>query len=258
MSISSCDGMANTDRAWAMIGIAMRWTLTFGLHTDSHCAGIEPGRREAIVQTWWSVHNLDTLLSSMTGRPTMLRSGDVTTPLPSDRAGDRHQEDSKFAMVMSFQDIQARLAIITQNILSNIYTERRAPRTRTQMQQSMSSLISNLDDWASHALPEHYSSVYSSPIHETHQFSLKNQYLHAKISITRPALRRIEHCTAFDRPNTHTLEAAETCIRTAQDVAALFPENIHLQLVYEIGPWWSIVSNSKPLTHHASTSQYRN
>jgi hypothetical protein len=217
----------------------MRSTLAFGLHTDSQSSNMEPSRREAITQTSWSVHNLDTLLSSMTGRPTILRNGDVTTPLPGEI------RDSTNATSTSFADTQVRLAIITQNVLSKIYTERRKPRTWTQIQQTISSLMSDLDDWALHVLPKHSEPTQSTLIHDTQRTILRNQYLRAKISITRPALRRIEQCTAFDHLDAFTLEAAETCIRTANDVAALFPEDVHLQLVYENGPWWSIVSNSK-------------
>jgi hypothetical protein len=176
----------------------------------------------------------------------MLRSADVTTPLPSDMTDYGLPKGPSSATVVSFQDAQVRLAVITQNMLSKIYTERRVSRTWTQIQQTMSSLMSDLDGWASGALPKRSDSSQSSPIYDKYTTILKNQYLRVKTSITRPALRRVEHCTPFDHPDAFTLEAAETCIRTAQDVAALFPEHVHLQLAYENGPWWSIVPNSKP------------
>jgi hypothetical protein len=147
---------------------------------------------------------------------------------------------------MSFPDAQVRLAFITQDVISKLYTERRVAQSWTQLQEAVSSLMLDLDDWASRALPKALEETRAEQDYEIQQVMLKKQYLVTKISITRPALRRIEQCLAANTDDftPFHLETADTCIRTAQDVASFLPDEVSLQLVYEKGPWWSIMHNS--------------
>jgi hypothetical protein len=229
--------------------------MALGLHKNSQTSHADPHRQKVVAQTWWSLHNLEGLLSSMTGRPSMIRSDDITTPLPSDVSRHRDAHRSQHTQSMSYADAQVRIAIITQQILSKLYIERRAARSWAQMHALITSLMSDLDEWAVEALPQHESESCSISKHDSQQIMLRKLYCRTKILITRPSLRRIEECTEactedfslFDR------EAAEVCIKTAQEVALLLPEEMHFKGVYENGPWWTLIHNSKYLYQHDMT-----
>jgi hypothetical protein len=239
--------VANIYRAWAATGSAVRMALAFGLHTYSQSSNMDPKRKAFTAQTWWGVYNLDALISSMTGRPSMLRSEDISTPLPSELTEYPHPKEGSHTPAMTFPDTQVRLAFITQDVVSKLYTERRVAQSWTQLQEAVTLLMSDLDDWAAQAMPKKSEKIRAEQDYEIQQVMLIKEYHRARIFITRPALRRIEQCFAANTDDFTVLdlEAAKRCIQTAQDVASLYPEEVNLQLVYETGPWWSIIHNSK-------------
>jgi hypothetical protein len=148
---------------------------------------------------------------------------------------------------MSFADAQVKLATITQIVLARLYTERRTPCSWAQTHARISSMMSELDAWALETVPQHPPVMQVVSEIEKQQLLLKKQYCRIRILIAWPCLHRIEQClvtssedfTLFDH------ETAELCIRTAQDVAILLPDEVDLKVVFEKGPWWTIVHNSK-------------
>lgn len=178
----------------------------------------------------------------------MLRSDDITTPLPSDIEDDQTQQDPSIAPAIPYPDAQVRIAVITQEVHTLLYMKRRSPRSWAQTHAIITSMISELDDWALEAMPQQQlEGAQMLPNYDVQQTMLRKQYCRVKILITRPSLRRVELCheTGTDDATPFDQEIAETCIRTAQDVASLLPEKIDLKLVYEKGPWWTIMHNSE-------------
>jgi hypothetical protein len=240
------------DRAWITVGIALRAAVTSGLHTQSKYSSSDPNLNQATLKTWWSLYNLESLLGSMVGRPCMLQGEEVTTPLLSEVTNPQHQKEPIQPRVMAYSDAQVRLAMIAQKTLRKLYTERRTARSWSQIHTVITSLMQELDDWASEVMPQYNETPHAALNYDMKQMMLRNQYCRMKILITRPALRRIERCsdagtedfTAFDQ------EAAEACIQTAQDMSALLPENLEVKILYEKSPWWTIIHNSTyPHTH---------
>ncbi|KAH7396751.1 fungal-specific transcription factor domain-containing protein [Phaeosphaeria sp. MPI-PUGE-AT-0046c] len=235
--------IGHNDRAWNMTGTAMRAAIGHGLHTRSQTFTLEPKRRQLATQTWWALYNLDNLISSVTGRPNMLRIEDITTTLPSGISAQPSPKDP--VQPSSFLDMQVRMGTITQRVLATLYTEQREARSWSRVHTIIPKLMSELDAWAQEAVPDRAELVSAMTKDYAQQITMKKQYCRLKILITRPALRRIELClhhgtedfTAFD------LETAEACIMTAHDVAALFPQEINLRIMYERGPWWTITHN---------------
>jgi hypothetical protein len=183
----------------------------------------------------------------MLGRPCMLRSEDITTPLPSEVTEPQHPKEPARSGRMTYADSQVRLAMLAQKILWKLYTERRIARSWTQIHAVMTSLMLELEEWASEAMSSYNEASHATLNYDAQYTILKFQYDRLKILISRPALRRIERCcdtniedfVAFDQ------EYAEACIQTAQDVATLLPETLDAKMLYDKGPWWSIVHNSK-------------
>jgi hypothetical protein len=225
----------------------LRFAIAFGVHAQSKTSAIEPQLKQAMAQTWWSLHNLESLLSSMTGRPCMLRSDDITTPFPSEIEDELRQQTCTNISALSFADAQVRLAVITQKVQSLLYTKRKTARSWAQTHAIISSMMSELDEWSSEAMVEHLEEPHTVAEHEMQQTMLRKQYYRTKILVTRPSLRRVERCfeTGVDDLTPFDQEVAETCVQTAQDVASLLPEEVNLKLVYEKGPWWIVVHNSE-------------
>lgn len=66
-----------------MIGLALRVSLTLGLHRNLQSQFMTAAEREHRHRVWWTVHYLERLCSSKLGHPMMLRDEDISTPLPS-------------------------------------------------------------------------------------------------------------------------------------------------------------------------------
>jgi hypothetical protein len=230
-----------------MVGTALRFAIALDLHTHNPDPSHDVEDEQNLNQTWWSLHNLDSLLCSLTGRPCMLRPEEVLTPLPREVVKGKGQQNSENTPSMAFPDAQVRLAIITQKTMSQLYTQRRTARPWAQTQATITSLTSELDEWALEAMLIHVQDLRSNPTLEKQHILLKKQYCRLKILITRPSVQLVERCyqagtediAAFD------LQAAEMCLRTAQDVTAILPDEVDLEVLYEKGPWWTIVHNSK-------------
>lgn len=242
-------------RAWVTIGSAMRLALASGLHTRSHYSLIDPKQEQVILNTWWSLHNLESLISSMTGMLPMLHSEHVTTPSPS-AVAIFSQHNTTPTSSMAYSDAQIYLASISQEVLSNLYTERRTARPWSQIHSMMTSMQVELDNWALEAMPHPLEDSQSPSDHGAQYMMLKGQYYRVRILITRPSLRRIEQCTERCSENftPSDQEFAETCIQTAQDVASLLPDEVNPRIIYEKGSWWTAVhrSESSTCTTHAA------
>jgi hypothetical protein len=256
-----------------MVGIAMRAAFSLGLHVQQHDdQTVSAARRQSMICTWWSLHSLESLLSSITGRPSIIPNEDITTPLPGVLASssDQHQQQqpqqtqqraATGTINLDFLDADTNLNLLTQQIISNLYTQRRSAPSWDYLQQATVSLVGDLDKWAVDHLPELRSSQewnnnnpasYRQQQQQQQQqqregFLLKLQYYRLKILSTRPSLRRVERCFEAGTDDFNSLDqsVADTCVRAAQDVASLLVSEPHVKSLYEKGPWWTIVHNSK-------------
>jgi len=225
-----------------MVGIAMRSAFSLGLHIQDGNDSVPPLKKQSMVRTWWSLHALESLLSSITGRPSIIPNEDITTPLPSAIPNIQAQSapDSRFL------DADSELNLLTQQVISGLYTQRRASPSWDYIQQTIVALVGDLDKWAVENIPQFHSEAWNAN-HEQKRdiFLLKLQYYRLKILTTRPSLRRIERCfeAGIDEFNSLDQSVAESCIQAAQDVAVLLAAETSLTSLYEKGPWWSIVHN---------------
>lgn len=65
-----------------MIGISLRLALALGLHLRNEDPTLSPSRKETLVQAWWSLHSIECLVSTITGRPPVISFEDCTVPFP--------------------------------------------------------------------------------------------------------------------------------------------------------------------------------
>jgi len=74
-----------------MIGISIRLALALGLHLRNEDPTAGEPRKETLIHTWWSLHSIECLVSTITGRPPVIAFEDCTVPLPDTLPG--HQSD---------------------------------------------------------------------------------------------------------------------------------------------------------------------
>jgi hypothetical protein len=74
--------IGHVSRAWIMIGISVRLALALGLHLRNEDASLNDSRRESLTKTWWCLHSIECLVSSITGRPPVIGNEDCTVSLP--------------------------------------------------------------------------------------------------------------------------------------------------------------------------------
>ncbi|KAI4942805.1 hypothetical protein J4E91_009725 [Alternaria rosae] len=184
------------------------------------------------------------MLSSITGRPSIIPNEDITTPFPSVVNSDQTQNVP--VPSLDFLDADTHLNLLTQQIISNLYTQRRSTPSWDYLQQMTISLCSDLDKWAFEYIPQvHSEEGVSARMQQRDVFLLKLQYYRLKILTTRPSLRRIERCFQAGTDDFNSLDqsVAESCVQAARDVASLLANEPNVRILYEKGPWWTIVHN---------------
>ncbi|KAI4710666.1 hypothetical protein J4E89_004254 [Alternaria sp. Ai002NY15] len=225
--------------------MAMRSAFSLGLHVQQDDQSVSAARRQSMVCTWWSLHALESMLSSITGRPSIIPNEDITTPLPS--AVNSDQTQSVPVLSLDFLDADIHLNLLTQQIISNLYTQRRSAPSWDYLQQMTISLCEHLDKWAFEYIPQVHSEEWNSArMPQRDVFLLKLQYYRLKVLTTRPSLRRIERCFQAGTDDFNSLDqsVAESCVQAARDVASLLANEPNVRSLYEKGPWWTIVHNS--------------
>jgi hypothetical protein len=129
-----------------MIGVSIRLALALGLHLRNEDPSGSEAAKEVHVHTWWSLHSIECLVSTITGRPTVVPVEDCTVPLPTSLPlDDRSRETSRDSrrklnenttfLTEQIGPIASRhlvdrikLTLIRQKILINLYS----PRTAAQ------------------------------------------------------------------------------------------------------------------------------
>jgi hypothetical protein len=264
-----------------MIGTSIRYAQAAGLHLRNEDLSIPTKRKNALAQLWWALHSIECVLTSVTGRPRVIARKDCTVPIPTIIMGgcapksnsppegstlrsnpilpalsSAQSQARQFPNSIetatnpdSFVNAYVRLDLIQHKILSNLYSARPAIHSWKHMQKEISSLTTELNEWALQALPHGSFSAASiaEPCLGREQSVLHFCYLSAKICITRPCLCRLDRCPKGQSEESAEFNwrTAEACVQAALDLASLLPEPLNPRWIYEKGPWWSSVHMSK-------------
>jgi hypothetical protein len=146
-----------------MVGIAMRAAFSLGLHVQGSNPdqSIPPTKRQNMIRTWWSLHSLESLLSSITGRPSIIPNEDITTPSPSVVCDEETEGIAGKMIASDFADADSNLNLLTQQVISDLYTQRRSIPSWEYVQQVIISLVSDLDKWAIDSIPQSHGSTWN-------------------------------------------------------------------------------------------------
>jgi len=157
-----------------------------------------------------------------------------------------------------------QLSMITQNILTSLYSAGTMIRSPDDIQRDIVLLDQRLDQWASSLPPEFR--MNETPGEPNDNFGrermlLRFQLCSAQILLTRPCLtvRRQPWKDATDISFSRRM--ADSCVGAARTIVASLPEEPYIQL-YEQTPWWCLIHHMMQaisvfllaLSHPSSTS----
>ncbi|KAF2703841.1 hypothetical protein K504DRAFT_507750 [Pleomassaria siparia CBS 279.74] len=223
--------IGHVSRAWVMIGISLRFALAVGLHLRNEDPQAPQDKKESSVRIWWSLHSVECLLSSITGRPCIIANEDCTVPLPqilpetkdnrkpsrSSRSsrGGRYEYSttssgtspttssgtseavsrSEGRVVASpFLHAHIEIGLTTRKVLKKLYSARTSMVSWESIQSYIASLRRELDLWATSALSDAAESPHLGiDSHSDREKILLGFHYHSmRILITRPCLCRLE------------------------------------------------------------------
>jgi hypothetical protein len=127
-----------------MIGISIRLALALGLHLRNEDPAADTTKKEMLLRTWWSLHSIECLVSSITGRPPIISNSDCTVPLPAASLDDEpaskrrpstlsrsHETSQTCSSTGSDEYLVStiKLELLTQKLLTSLYAPRTASRS---------------------------------------------------------------------------------------------------------------------------------
>ena len=273
--------LANQSRAWTLVGVALRSAYSLGLHVRNEDPSANASKRETLVQTWWSLYSLERILSIITGRPSIIVDSCCSVPLPMTNPGEEPLGEAETThgmrtVIASLSDSPTfsassniaanpphmaigsratdvnsgsyfravvQLSIISQNILTSLYSAGTMIRSPSEIQQDTHLLSQRLDQWSSSLPPEFRSHEGLREPHDVfarERVLLRFQLCTARILLTRPCLtaRRQPWKDAGDANFSRRM--ADSCIEAARTIVASLPEEYNPQM-YEQCPWWCLV-----------------
>ncbi|PSN62764.1 hypothetical protein BS50DRAFT_128596 [Corynespora cassiicola Philippines] len=264
--------VGHINRAWAIVGTAIRFAHGLGLHVRNEHPGTSNTKRETLVRMWWALYSLEVSMSSIIGRPICVVESHCSTPLPlplpieqcSDAAlmslfDEQHQRVSAYEATRqtistppeapnagSFLKHMALISIIMQRASSELYSASVVTHSWEHTQKSISSLCEQLDNWIA-CLPPGLSFVQpdNDPAFERKRLLLEMHYIRTKILVTRPCLCRLDSRirTQSHDSDRFNKDMARACVETAKSMADILPEAVDATYLYRTGPWWSAVHN---------------
>ncbi|KAF2116608.1 fungal-specific transcription factor domain-containing protein [Lophiotrema nucula] len=269
-------------RSWVMIGMALRFAFALGLHVRNEDPSASPSKKEMLIRIWWSLYSLERILSNITGRPSLIVDGSCSVPLPlpcgEDQLPDNAEDMDRLrkahastptatspagsvsfpsssadmsrvagaipANPGSFFNAIVQLGLITQNIISSLYSAGTMIRPLEDIQQEIILLGQRIDKWVA-ALPTEYNfqskSTGRNPSITYHRerLLLGFSFCSARILLTRPCLDGLGVTIKEQNvPTRFVQQVADVCVEAAKTIIDLLPNQPDPALIYDNGPWW--------------------
>jgi hypothetical protein len=192
------------------------------LHLKDDDSEVWHTRVDAKSLAWWNLRSLDTLLSSLTGRPSAISVEDCNLSLPGSFSQDETRQRAT-----KFLQINLKITVIAHCALSSLYSVSAADLSQRSLTDRITKLITELET----LLPA---------ILDRERLILHFNWLYTMILVTRPYLRHIM-IRIDDEPESSpdARELAKQCLRAAQGTVRLFPEQPN-DNIFRNGPWWCI------------------
>ena len=267
-------------RAWSIVGLALRFAYSLGLHVRNEDSSASEEQRQMLVRVWWSLYSLERTLGIMTGRPSTTVNTFCSVPLPAPISGDQGSVDNEaqdftaeesaalcFSQEAAYRNgtiksaqlsggigpkepnpgsyfrAVATLSIIVQDISSSLYSVATMIRPSEELQLQVTDLDQRLNQWA-RLLPQQFNfqarDVQSDTRFLRERTILRFQLCSAKMLLTRPYLSGRRQ-QCRENEASFSNRMGNNCIEAAKAMVDFFSEMSHARAIYHYGPWWCIV-----------------
>ncbi|KAJ9221346.1 transcriptional regulator family: Fungal Specific TF [Paecilomyces variotii] len=247
------------NRAWNIIGLAVRYAQTRALHLVN-TTSMTDEEHEFEIRAWHALCSIERLLCVLTGRPPAIHERFVSTRYPRATQPFYPQEtttglnlppslaDADGPAVTAFT-ASLRLDAIVAEVISDLYSSSTVNLTWARVQGIVADLNTKLNRWQ-FDLP---SSLKGSPAQQgiSSQTSRDRMYLALRffstsMLINRPCLCELNEISAMMPYQTEPsrrldAEAAMRCISSARGLLRLLPDEPNSVNLYASTPWWCIL-----------------
>ncbi|KAK9330252.1 fungal-specific transcription factor domain-containing protein [Lipomyces starkeyi] len=253
------------NRSYSMLGLAIRHGQGIGLHLLVNRAGMTDVQKEVRVRLWNAMYVFERMVSSMTGRPSMISDQLTSTPLPSTNAETDNWEFIPQIMqrpltkttILSGQYFvyETQLSKILGQVMDRLYAPGVTKVSWSAVQQIVEELNQALDNWR-----DSLSDVFSIDFHNLDiagagddltllrmRTILAIQYYDVMRMVNRPCLCHSDIPNESPRSKEFSRNCAVRCIQAGHRSLSLFPDLIPSptlpQLTRDLNqvlPWWSV------------------
>lgn len=196
--------------------------MALDLHLEQSTDQQWLGRTVMLRRTWWTVRTLESLLSSITSRSSVLLNQGSVVPLPQIPS---HNEEER--QITANFNIYAKIGVIAHDALLTLYPVRVRPLTQQNIESYFAKPKSDLET----LLPE---------INDRKHSMLHFAWFDAMILITRPGLFLSTNDSVPEETVPDMQEVARTCIKAAHAMTRLL-SNEPSANIFQNGPWWCLV-----------------
>ncbi|RSL88386.1 hypothetical protein BHE90_000045 [Fusarium euwallaceae] len=221
LSVEICCGLAlylqsidHRNSAYLYLGLALRVSLSQGLHRDLTGGYLDPTEETRHRSAWWTLYILDRKFASLMGAPSSINDGDISVLLPE---GPQASQKSKVV------DMHVKLSRLMAKVINTVYaTDDRLGSSFLRNTQAILRELAKLgDDLA--ASPE-LKPGNSSPVGRV-SATLNLCYHQCILLATRPLLicllrDRLQDKTAGGSPDRHTVEPITALLKTSSESAS--------------------------------------
>jgi hypothetical protein len=249
-----------SSRAWHIVGLAIRYAYSRGLHLANDNLGKTEAQRELEARVWHSTCSLERLLGFLTGRAVAIRDKQSNTPFPktiNDHVAVGQPTSplnvSWFATSVSMTSFCASLELdkICSAVLSELYSPNTALLSWSHVQKLIKQLNDRLGNWRSRLSPtlridEGPTPEFGASPGERMYLALR--YFSTSMLIHRPCLCISEGGTGTSSIPSQSMESQKfdhasviQCVASARKLMALFPDEPNPVQLYAAAPWWCVL-----------------
>ncbi len=267
-------------RAWNLSGLAIRSAQALGLHLRDVSGLVPAEMKEFHAYNWYALMTLESMLTLVTGRPTMINPRDcsvtisrtlaeakspTTTSLSSElsyqrsRIDSRHRTSSEmFLDEMRKHDTTqtaaiyfvhyAELCMLAKEVVGEVYKPGIRKMKWADIQKKIERLDRKLFEWKDGVNPPfNVASPSSDPETESCRVTLRILFHSIRTIINRPCLCRIEE-RIQDQSSSSTredLSSANKCVESARATLSLILHKPNSTILHEGTMWWMLLHHLK-------------
>jgi hypothetical protein len=229
---------------------------------------------------WWGLYSLKQTLAIVTGYPSMIMDPCCSVPLPIPVPEEQILDGMEAAYGMcngsasstfmnqgwsddviehpctpvgletmeansgSFLKATAQLSIITQSILTSLYSAAYMAKSAGEVQKSMAQLEQCLDGWVL-SLPMEFN--FQGPVNGASMTFARERMLlgfqccSARMLLARPCFDVQRQAWREGNEASLARRIGNSCIEAAKTVVNFLPDEPSSPFIYDQGPWWCIV-----------------